>query len=217
MQTGTHRSQHSLITIVGVSIALTACGGSGTRPADMSAAEHRQAADDEAASADEHSEHDDGAGIQTGFTGSTASTDVFAEGVYSPIVVHAELSAQHRELAEAHRAAAQALESFEDAECGAFPASTRASCPLLGQVVSVEDIEGGARANFGEGVNVDAAAAHIACHLAYARTEGHEGVIECPLYLRGVQSARSGPSSVDFTVDGDVAELRTRLGAHVVH
>ena len=207
----------SIVAVTASVIALSACGGTGTRPGDMSAAEHRQAANQEEATADEHSNHTEGTGGPTLFDGTGVGADVYPEAVYSPIAVHAELTGQHRELAEAHRAAARALESFEEAECGAFPAATRASCPLLGQIVSTEDIEGGARARFDDNVNVDAAAAHITCHLAYAQTGGHEGMPSCPLYLRGVRSTRSGPSTVDFTIDGDVAALRARLSAHVVN
>lgn len=215
MKTRTPVSQLPLVAVSMSVIALAACGGNGTRPGDMSAAEHRRAADDEAAAAVEHSQHRDGTGPPTSFNATTEEADFFGEPVYSPNMVHLDLSGEHRELAAAHRAAARALESYEDAECGAFPAATRASCPLLGQVVSVEDIEGGVRAVFGESVNVDAATAHVACHIAYAGTAGHEGMDGCPLYLRGVRSVRSGPSTVDFTIDGDVAELRARLSAHV--
>lgn len=198
-------------------ISLLVGCGAGTQPTDMSAEEHRRAAEREDELAHEHGGHEDVSSVPEALDGiSGRGGEIFGEAVYSPVAVHAQLTEEHQQLAAAHRAAASALESYEEHECGAFPAATRAACPLLGQVASVEDIPGGARAQFGENVNVDAATAHVACHLAYAQTVGREGMSGCPLYLPNVGSARSGPTTVDFVTDRDVEELRRRLAAHVV-
>jgi len=101
------------------------------------------------------------------------------------------------------------LESFEEAECAAFPPETRVVCPLLGQVDAVEDISGGVRVRLAEDVPLHAALAHMRCHLAFARARGRVGMQECPLYLSGVRiEPAAGSRSVDLLV-ADPADLET--------
>lgn len=211
--------------LVFVTLSLTvaiaaSCGGAepGTRPDDMSAEEHRSAADSHEQQAAEHREEYD-PDAERVRPGSAAGGDFdYGVDVYNPTQAHLQSAEAHRDIAEQHRAAAAALEQYEDEQCGRFPPETRAQCPLLGHVVSVEDIDGGARIRFADDVNVEAARAHVGCHVAFARTEGREGMDQCPMYVEGARAETDGPEgTVDLVTDdeGQVDELRQRARAHV--
>jgi hypothetical protein len=98
--------------------------------------------------------------------------------------------------------------------------SLSAHCPLIGQIASAHEIPNGVRLFFAEHVNVDAAAAHIQCHLAFARAQGFRGMESCPLYaprLRMLAPSSGRAASVDIVVDagGDVESLRSLLADHI--
>ncbi len=76
--------------------------------------------------------------------------------------------------AEEHRAHAGKHQG--QAECGDFPPDTRKVCPLLGQVGSSENIEGGVRIVLVEGANAEAVKAHVRCHLTSAAKQGFKGM-----------------------------------------
>jgi len=135
---------------------------------------------------------------------------------YNPTEGHLAQAQQHQDLAAEHRAAAEELEAYEEHECARFPSQTRASCPLLGQVASVEDVDGGVRVVLSEGANAAAVADHMRCHLAYARTQGREGMDRCPLYVEGAAVDSEGDITLTTNAgDAAVAELRRRARAHV--
>lgn len=137
---------------------------------------------------------------------------------YNPTAVYLRLAREHRRHAREHLDAAHLLEQFEEAECGDFSPETRASCPLLGQVDRVEDIPGGVRVHLMEGVPRHAAAAHMRCHLAFARARGRTGMLECPLYLGGVRvELPPGAEAVDLLVADplDLEALRLRTHGHL--
>lgn len=137
---------------------------------------------------------------------------------YNPTAGYLRLAREHRRHALEHLEAAHALEQFEAAECGAFAPGTRAVCPLLGQVDGVDDIPGGVRVRLAKGVPRHAVAAHMRCHLAFARARGRGGMRECPLYLHGV-GVELPPDSeaIDLLVTdtGDVEALRLRTHGHL--
>ncbi len=137
---------------------------------------------------------------------------------YNPTERHLAHASRHEAHAREHAEAAKRLESFEESECGSFPRETRILCPLIGQLASVKDIPGGSRVRFADGVDVNAAVAHMRCHLAFARAQAREGMNSCPLYLEGVRVSRVGPGSeVDFLVEdeNDLGALRERIWTHV--
>ena len=211
--------KHMIVAVLS-SATWVACGGQGTQPDDMSAAEHRQAAAGDEASADEHESRYDPDSRATLGTSTAATSDVFyGLDSYNPTEAHLGEAQALRDQAEQHREAAAALERYEDEQCARFPPATRPSCPLLGQVASVEDVDGGVRLHFVDGVRVDAVADHMRCHLAYARTQGRQGMDHCPLYLEGVSVERADDVVTLTTNAGaeGVAELRRRARAHVAH
>lgn len=195
---------------------IAGCGGSqGTRPDDMSAEEHRHAAAREDADSQRHGSQYD-ADSRHNLGPAAASPDLFyGLADYNPTEVHLARAQQHQDLANEHRAAAASLEAFEEQECARFPPRTRAACPLLGQVASVEDVPGGVRLGLSAETNAAAVADHMRCHLAYARTQGREGMDHCPLYVEGATIATSD-GIVLSTDAGDAAttELRRRAHAH---
>jgi len=227
--------------IVGLLVA-TACGwlSAGTPPDDRSAEAHRREAAKHSGEAAEHLEGYDpeargvpcrrwyGRATSTRRTGGRGaypqryrypycvSDFYWATGEYNPTAIHLTHAADHERRAREHLEAARALEQFEEEQCQAFPPETRVVCPLLGQVDHLEDVSGGVRLQLGEGVNVNAAVAHMLCHQAFARTRGSAGMDECPLYLPGVRVERIGRSrSVELTDPEDVDELRRRARMHL--
>ncbi|MEQ9077161.1 MAG: hypothetical protein RLP09_25090 [Sandaracinaceae bacterium] len=192
-----------------------ACGSSGTHPDDMSAEAHREAAAGEEREAAEHQSHyDEDTGDGTGQHGVDPAL-YYGIDVYNPTREHRRKARQHRLLAEQHRSAAAALEAFEEQECARFPPETRAICPLLGQLASIEDVEGGVRLRFADGVRENAIAAHMRCHLAFGRTHGREGMDLCPLYVDGASvGSNDGITLTTSAGDDAVAELRRRSRAH---
>ncbi len=213
-----------------VLITLGACGqfGGGTAPDDMSAEEHRRHSDEHQTRARDHEDRYDPDVLVEAYPGAPGWGDEYAnryrgdyywdDRSYNPTARHLAHANRHEGHAREHLAAAQALEQFEEAQCRSFPPETRAVCPLIDQVAAVEDIEGGSRIRFVDGVDVNAAVAHLRCHLAFARSQARSGMETCPLYLEDVQILRVGIGpEVDLVTGqrGDVADLRSRLHDHV--
>jgi len=149
------------------------------------------------------------------------------EGYYYPVDTYnpaAEHLARARELEEhahQHRAAAAKLETFVQDECRGFPPETRAACPMLGPVAQIRDIPQGVRVAFTAKTRVDAVAAHMRCHLAYAQAYGYDTVADCPLYVKGLQVRVSDDGkAIELTSHEprtvDVIRARTREEATLV-
>ncbi len=203
----------------------------GTRPDDMSAEAHRQEAEEHARWESEHMRgYDPEARVRYGVPAPAdvslprpryvyRDTDFYFEArEYNPTQVHRDRAKGHGKLAREHTHAARVLEEFEEAACQAFPKETRATCPLVAQVESLEDVFGGVRARLAEGTNVNAAITHMRCHQAFARARGREGMDSCPLYMPGVWVERVGSTrEVDLlALDSDeIGELRQRAREHL--
>jgi len=155
-----------------------ACAGSPpVRDDDMSAARHRQMAQQaEAIAASETRASDQNPG---GSRSDPAEPDRQEE--------HRRKAEKSREHARQHTAAAAYLERFEDAACAGIPPSGRAACPLLGPLVRLDDVPGGVRATFVDASRVRPAIKEMRCHYAFARARHFEQAITCPLYVRGIE------------------------------
>ena len=93
----------------------------------------------------------------------------------------------------------------------------RAACPFIGAVRSIEEIDGGIRIRLASNAPVLTVAAHMRCHLAYARSRAFE-VSECPLTLRGTEvEVPSEAEVIDITSKHrkTTQELRRRAAALV--
>lgn len=209
-----NQSHASLAPALLGAMTLIGCGGApGTTPDDMSAAEHRQAAEEHDREAEHHaSQYDPEAATQQ-------QSDIadFIVDVYNPTAAHESAAAHHADVASQHRRAAATLEAFEESECGSFPASTRRLCPLLGQLAGVENVENGVRFEFRDDVNTDAVHAHIACHVAFARARGREGMDHCPMYVEGARAVRDDAGRTMLVTDTPAAieSLQRRAAAHL--
>lgn len=208
------------VAIAGATIVVAACASNpGTEPEDMSAADHRNAAEQEEREAKEHQgKYNTKARRTSGADVGGGDTFSFPMTSYNPTTHHLESADKHRRHAHAHREAAATLENWEEQECGDFPPETRKACPLIGHVESVEDIAGGVRIKFAASVNIDAAIAHVKCHRAFAGVQGFKGMDSCPMYVKKV-TVKADPKArtVDFIVDDPdlVDDLRARAAAHV--
>jgi hypothetical protein len=121
--------------------------------------------------------------------------------------------------AQQHLEIATGMKVFEEDACREIPAAERSACPLLGPIAFIEDIPGGVRAHFTAKAHVDAIAAEIRCHLAYARARGFQQVASCPLYVRGLAMNRSGGGDTIDLVSADpavAAEVRKRAREEAV-
>lgn len=182
----------------------------------MSAEAHRQKAADEAVRGRAHQRRYD-AWSKGSYEGAQ-SRDPDQLEPYSPAGVYRRLAGDQQQRARQHLEAARILGEFEEAECGAFPPEIRVVCPLIGQVDAVENISNGVRVRLADGIDVAAAITHMRCHLAFARSHGHVGMDECPLYLRGVHVERVARShSIDLVPANldDLEALRLRTSRHV--
>ena len=189
---------------------MVGCGGTqNPRDQDMTAAEHEGEAEQEERAGDERESHYDEAAVGTG----AASHQAFhGTDVYNPTAHHAVAAEAHREHAQEHRARAGALRAFEDAECSQFPAETRASCPLLLGLQSVEDIDGGSQLTFDPETDFGSVIDHLRCHVAFASAQGREGINHCALYVHGAEIHVEEHIVTLTTPEADhVAELRDRV------
>lgn len=150
------------------------CAGSkqAVRPEDMTAAEHRAAAERESQAAAQAS--------------SQAGKYRYPRSVYAPSAEPLLAADRHLAHSQQHLATAHALEAFENEECAGFPPRTRAACPLLSSVVAIEDIPKGVRVRMARNVRVDALVAHMRCHYAYASARAFSDAVSCPLYIRDI-------------------------------
>lgn len=187
----------------------------GARPDDMSADDHRAHASRHDELATEHARQYDPEARAEEHSGTDTNPALWEVKIYNPTQPHLADAAAHRRHAADHRAAADELEAFEEEECRSFPPETRALCPLIGAVERVENVEGGVRMVIADGIRSRALADHAQCHRAFARTQGHEGMPDCPLYLDGVSiSLQRGALQLTVEDDRAVPELRRRAHAH---
>lgn len=210
----------ALVIAASSSGLVTSCGADpGTRPEDMSAADHRKAAAADDTEAKEHQGKYNAKSRRSGAADAGGDTFSFPMSSYNPTTHHLADADKFRRQAHAHRQAAATLENWEEQECGEFPAATRSACPLIGNVASVQDVDKGVRITFAQSANIEAVIAHVKCHRAFAAVHGFEGMESCPMYVKAVNvDADETAHTVTFTVDDPdlVENLRARAAAHVV-
>lgn len=187
------------------------CGGpQDARSEDLTAREHDEEAARQDRAADEHDERYDSESTATASGAASVST-FYGADVYNPTEGQRALADAHRDHAGAHRAVAEDLRAYEEGACGHFPVSTRAACPLLLGLESIDDVDGGVRMRFSEGVDVAPIVEHIRCHIAFSAARGTEGMEHCALYVPGA-SVRADGTNVTLTTDQaeHAVELRRR-------
>lgn len=213
------RSTQFFLFVVVLSTVACSSQAPGTEPDDMSIEEHRQEARKHEKMSEEHrDQYDPGAvGVRHDAPGA-AFSDVYTTEVYNPTKHHSQTAQKHERHADQHEDAAEQLLSYEERHCVKFPEETRSTCPLMGQIKAVEDVEGGVRITFREGVPMQPTLDHMKCHFAFARTQGYQGMQSCPLYVRGVSfESEEASDSIRLTTDNPeaVESLRRRTREHV--
>ncbi len=215
MNSQSKKSRSQLLLAAMISSILVGCATTpGARPEDMSAKSHEEAAAKEAAKAEEHAAKYDPAGTSAQSSGSDAA---FEGADFNPTDVHNLQAEKHRRHAADHAAAAEALKGAEEEACRSIASDSRSWCPLLGPVAATQNTSNGVRVTVRKGTDVGALIARIRCHVAFANTQGREGMDRCPLYVAGVQVERSGPDSIELSTKGkaSVRELQQRVAEHI--
>lgn len=176
--------------VLALALTFSACANqkaAESDPDDMSAEQHQQAAEREEQKAGEHREQYDPDAIEQRPTVSMSRDPTeghqYSIETYNPTEHHLEKAKKHERYAKQHANAAETLLAFEDKHCEKFPDKVRASCPLMGQVEAVDDVDKGAKLHIADSVNLEAIADHMRCHFAFGRTQNQEGMDSCPLYL----------------------------------
>lgn len=225
----------SRLTMVAFACSTLACAPAGTRPHDMSTAAHVAAADAEEREAEQHSdEAADGTGHAV-HCGSPASGALLGSPCWTeeehPSEDHTAAMEEHRRLAAAHRAAADALRQAEARACVGLTDDERDASPFehredIASVAELhEDVQvgrtvtrqlAGATITFRavRGLTAEWLERVIECHLARNASLGHDvpEMPDCPLVPMGVSAqARS-------TGDGFAVDIRadTREGAEEI-
>ena len=139
---------------------------------------------------------------------------------YNPTAGYLEQAATHQRKAHEHDKAASSLEKFEDSHCGDLSPSERAACPLFTAFVQrVEETKEGVKLHLKDGAPEAKLLGEMQCHLAYAKAHGFEQVT-CPLYLRGVSIEGKPDHVIELRADsGDTAktlreQARGLFGSH---
>jgi len=201
-----------------ISSVLLGCASTpGARPEDMSAQSHEEEATQHAAESELHEAKYDPNARGTSPDAVYESDFGFEATAFNPTEAHNFQAKKHRKHADDHLAAAAELRRAEEDACKSIAPETRSWCPLLGPVVAAENTPNGVRITVREGTDVDALIARVRCHVAFANTQGREGMDRCPLYVRGVQVNQSGPSSIELSVEGksSIRELQERVADHI--
>jgi hypothetical protein len=211
--------RHALHTGLFVTLVAASCASQapGTQPVDMSAAEHRTQAQQHDAEGAKHEEQYQPAARATRRRSARLQNADVGESDYNPTRVHLGDAKDHREVAEAHRKAARALEAYTKAECGKFPPKTRAACPILSVVTEQQDLPNGAKLVMADGVAAKVVLEHMRCHHAFSGEEGYKGMSGCPLYLKSIVIGLGGDGkSVTVTSDDaeTVKEIQKRAKSH---
>ena len=201
-------------------IPTVACAGDpGTRPHDMSAAQHQSAAEQEEAAGKAHgTQYDPGATKDSTICGQAGTIRPFTQtgppcwtSRTNPTAQHSQDAERHRELAAKHRAAAAALVEAEQKACAGIDEADRDTSPFYHQedILSVEAAEekpadvygvGAARTTGATivfrtvpGLTLEWFQHEVNCHIARASAAGHEmpEMSYCPLVLKGVSATVS--------------------------
>lgn len=211
------RDDRTLVSVLPL-LFLLGCGG-GSQDESIHAEEASSAGHDDAAEREEaHAEEEEGrydpsADQPVGMT----RPELYGVSTYNPTAVHLQHAAEHRDHAEQHRASAEAHGRFDQEHCARFPAESRATCPLIGQVAGAAEVSQGSRLELTEGVNRAAFVDHVRCHLEFAASEAHPTADHCPLFIPGVQVELT-ESDVVLTAPSEQARerLRSLIREHVL-
>lgn len=226
------KDSNRLLNLPVALLALACAADPGTKPHDMSAAQHDAMANQEQQAAEEHAARLEPAA-------GTNATPCSGRGACwtaksNPTAQHSEEAERHRALAEKHRAAAAALVQAEARVCADLSAEDRDMSPFhhrediesvsplveevkAGKGVTKKDV--GVKVVFRAvpGLTAEWLQRVVDCHLARAAAVGHEmpEMDYCPLVPKGVKAKVSSTGSgfaIEVSADdaATVAEIKRR-------
>jgi hypothetical protein len=205
---GTVSMNHArtLMTIVSILALGVACAADpGTKPHDMSAAQHEAMAKQEDQASQGHADqHDPGAKAPA--TQCSGKSGCWTS-VSNPTAQHADDAKRHRELAQKHRAASAALTDAETRACAGMSDEDRDISPFYHRedITSVTPLTKEVKSGKGfvtkevgativfravPGLTAEWLQSVVDCHLARAAAMGHDmpEMDYCPLELKGVEA-----------------------------
>lgn len=145
----------------------------------------------------------------------TGRQDVVSETSSGLRVTRAREYTKH---ANEHRQRAELLEAFEASECTRSPHQDRAMCPILEEVVRVENTRRGVRLFLIEGADTEKVVNHMRCHHAFGKAMAFHEMKSCPLYLNEIRIREVRPGTIEISSGrpGVPAEIQRRSRDHVV-
>jgi hypothetical protein len=213
MRSFSHGSLALLAGFLGV-----ACSRHEVRPDAMSASEHRATAAEERRKAElqeAHVANDSPAydPLSPGRVPELYLNPDATQGVTNPRLDRADRLEQR---AQAHEQAAATLEQTAEMACKDVPRPKGRTCPLLGPIKDVTDVEHGVRIELGGRANTYDALPLMRCHYAHARAHGWQAGKDCAIYMPGVEFRDTGdPRTLEIIGKDDqtAAELRKHVRA----
>jgi hypothetical protein len=220
-----------------MALLLASCGASqhsGTHPADMSAKEHEQSAENEDRLAEGHADQYNPSATDEREHCTGGRDRVCWTATVNPTRAHIATADEHREAAAQHRAASQALRDAEAQACAGLTDEDRDMSPFAhnADIQSVEQFretkrrgrqhvsrDAGATVVFRAqpGLTTEWLQRLVDCHLARNAALGDqmEGMQYCPLAVRGARAAVRSVGNgfaVDVSADSPdaVAEIWRR-------
>ncbi len=191
---------------VAMVLALVACAtrAADVKPGSMAKEEHLQAArNDEKAAKEHRDEYNPAATVLRGGPAAELGLE------YNPTANQVEQAQVHERHALQHRAAAAAMQLFEDVSCVGVSADDRASCPLLSaDVTGATNLPTGVRLKLANPAHGDALLAMLRCHAAFGHGRHQMAVESCAPYAPGAILQKSA--------DGLAIEILTDTPADVV-
>jgi hypothetical protein len=190
-----------------------------TRPEEMTAVEHRNAASMHEQEAErQRSLYNPGLTREVPVRSPFVDSSERLTGGYNPTAEHLLTADREMRSASDHLKAAKRLEQFEDARCKDIPPAVRSACPLLASSVEyVTEVPNGVVLYLKP--EVDAVDTHrrLDCHLAYAQAEGFSRP-SCPLFVKGVSlSLELSPRhAIDFFADDPAVAEQIKVQARSI-
>ena len=184
--------------IAAIGLISGGCGG-GTRPEDMSAADHEKAAQKDEDIAQERQTWIGVGGARSDGSGLPGSSQFAVANSF-------------RRHAASHEAAAKTLRANQVSECAGLPEAAAHTCPLMAhQVTHVEAISDGVRVTYA-GAEAQALLHHTRCHRAQGGVEGRKGMEGCPLYEKALRlSTEPAPGGAILVLSSDNPAVRKTL------
>jgi hypothetical protein len=181
-----------------------------TRPAELTAAEHRAEAAEHLDNARrEAAQYDPGQTARSDGRPSYVNAPADWTTTYNPTADHLAAADTEMRKAAEHVAAARRLELFEAKACRDIPPAERSACPLLASwVTAVRDTRSGVELTLKPGIDGPDTHRRLDCHLAYAEANGFAKP-SCPLFVSGM-TIRLRDSRV-LVLSGDTPEIARAL------